>query len=72
MTSQLTRQPYSAVLQRRPYAASMATSAVLFGGGDMIAQQAIEKKGLKAHDVRLLPCLIHFPSILADDVVLFV
>ncbi|KZP03807.1 hypothetical protein FIBSPDRAFT_844620 [Athelia psychrophila] len=28
----------------------MATSAVLFGGGDVIAQQAIEKKGLKAHD----------------------
>ena len=30
----------------------MATSAVLFGGGDLIAQQAIEKKGLQAHDVR--------------------
>ncbi|KZP28747.1 hypothetical protein FIBSPDRAFT_1039477 [Athelia psychrophila] len=41
---------YNSVLQRRPYAASMATSAVLFGGGDVIAQQAIEKKGLKAHD----------------------
>ncbi|KAF7985762.1 hypothetical protein HWV62_365 [Athelia sp. TMB] len=43
---------YNAALIRRPYAASMATSAVLFGGGDLIAQQAIEKKGLQAHDVR--------------------
>lgn len=50
----------------------MATSAVLFGGGDMIAQQAIEKKGLKAHDVRMPLYLIDFPSNLADDVVLFV
>ncbi|KAF7971193.1 hypothetical protein HWV62_21874 [Athelia sp. TMB] len=41
---------YNAALIRRPYAASMATSAVLFGGGDLIAQQAIEKKGLQAHD----------------------
>jgi hypothetical protein len=36
--------------------AQCVTSAVLFGTGDVIAQQAIEKKGLKNHDVSpLLP-----------------
>jgi protein Mpv17 len=30
--------------------AQCGTAAVLFGAGDVIAQQAIEKKGLKGHD----------------------
>lgn len=41
---------YNAALIRRPMIAQCGTSAVLFGTGDMIAQQAIEKKGLKNHD----------------------
>jgi hypothetical protein len=38
--------------------AQCGTSAVLFGTGDMIAQQAIEKKGLKNHDVSPPPPLV--------------
>jgi len=41
---------HSAVLLRRPYLASCTTAAVLFGTGDVIAQQAVEKRG-KQHDV---------------------
>jgi hypothetical protein len=41
----------SLALLRRPYLASCTTAAILFGVGDVIAQQAIEKRG-KQHDVR--------------------
>ncbi|EJD04619.1 uncharacterized protein FOMMEDRAFT_107423 [Fomitiporia mediterranea MF3/22] len=40
---------YNALLQRRPMATQCATAAVLFGAGDVIAQQAIEGKG-RDHD----------------------
>ncbi|GLB38070.1 putative peroxisomal membrane protein PXMP2 4 family protein [Lyophyllum shimeji] len=40
---------YNTFLIRRPYVASCSTAAVLFGAGDIIAQQAIEGKG-KEHD----------------------
>jgi hypothetical protein len=43
----------STALIRRPYIASCTTAAVLFGAGDVIAQQAIEGRG-KQHDVRKL------------------
>lgn len=33
-------------------ATQCATATVLFGAGDIIAQQAIEKRGVKGHDVR--------------------
>ncbi|GAA5876604.1 hypothetical protein JCM8547_002420 [Rhodosporidiobolus lusitaniae] len=36
---------YNSALIRRPYATGAATAAVLFGTGDVLAQQAIEKKG---------------------------
>ena len=50
----------SAALIRRPMVAQCGTAAVLFGTGDLIAQQAIEKKGLKGHDVRSFsPILFH-------------
>ena len=41
---------YSAVLLRRPMITQCITAAVLFGAGDIVAQQAIEGKG-KEHDV---------------------
>lgn len=41
---------YSAALIRRPLITQCATAAVLFGTGDVIAQQLVEKKGDK-HDV---------------------
>lgn len=40
---------YNAALIRRPMLAQSATAAVLFGAGDIIAQQAIEQRG-KSHD----------------------
>ena len=40
----------SALLLRRPMSTQCVTAAVLFGAGDIIAQQAIEKRGAE-HDV---------------------
>ncbi|KAJ7193011.1 hypothetical protein GGX14DRAFT_479201 [Mycena pura] len=40
---------YNAMLIRRPMLAQCGTAAVLFGAGDIIAQQAVERKG-KEHD----------------------
>lgn len=40
---------YNNALIRRPYTTQAATAAVLFGLGDALAQQGIEKKG-KDHD----------------------
>ncbi|KAL4070068.1 hypothetical protein V8B97DRAFT_1917788 [Scleroderma yunnanense] len=40
---------YNAVLIRRPVLSQSLTAAVLFGAGDIIAQQAIEERG-KNHD----------------------
>ncbi|KAF8837526.1 hypothetical protein BDN67DRAFT_1013811 [Paxillus ammoniavirescens] len=40
---------YNAALIRRPILAQSATAAFLFGAGDIIAQQAIERQG-KDHD----------------------
>jgi hypothetical protein len=41
---------HSALLIRRPMIAQCSTAAFLFGAGDIIAQQAVERKG-KEHDV---------------------
>ncbi|KAJ7260580.1 hypothetical protein C8J57DRAFT_1514513 [Mycena rebaudengoi] len=40
---------YNALLIRRPMIAQCSTAAFLFGAGDIIAQQAVERKG-KEHD----------------------
>ncbi|GAA6042261.1 hypothetical protein JCM8097_000602 [Rhodosporidiobolus ruineniae] len=40
---------YNSALIRRPYATGSVTAAVLFGAGDVLAQQGIEKRG-KEHD----------------------
>ncbi|KAJ6601635.1 hypothetical protein B0H10DRAFT_361420 [Mycena sp. CBHHK59/15] len=40
---------FNAMLLRRPMLTQCATAAVLFGAGDVIAQQAVERKG-KEHD----------------------
>ncbi|KAG8215540.1 hypothetical protein J3R82DRAFT_9199 [Butyriboletus roseoflavus] len=46
---------YSAALIQRPMIAQSATAAFLFGTGDIIAQQAIERQG-KNHDfMRTIP-----------------
>ncbi|KAI0759251.1 hypothetical protein BD413DRAFT_598556 [Trametes elegans] len=42
-------QAFNAALIRKPMATQCATSAVLFGAGDVVAQQVFEKKG-KDHD----------------------
>ncbi|KAL1857487.1 Protein required for ethanol metabolism [Diaporthe australafricana] len=42
---------YQAKLARRPLLTQVVTTAVLFGAGDVIAQQAVDKKGLQKHDL---------------------
>ena len=46
----LTLFPSSSSLLRRPMRTQCITAAVLFGAGDILAQQAVEGKG-KDHDV---------------------
>ncbi|KIJ52564.1 hypothetical protein M422DRAFT_26145 [Sphaerobolus stellatus SS14] len=41
---------YNAALLRRPMLTQCITAGILFGGGDIIAQQAIEKRGARNHD----------------------
>ncbi|KLO17863.1 hypothetical protein SCHPADRAFT_956583 [Schizopora paradoxa] len=41
----------SSLLMTRPMLTQCLTAAVLFGGGDVIAQQAVERKGLGQHDL---------------------
>ncbi|KAI0691265.1 hypothetical protein BC835DRAFT_1407297 [Cytidiella melzeri] len=41
---------YNSVLQRRPLASQSATSAVLFGASDVVAQQLVAKVGIREHD----------------------
>ncbi|KIX00264.1 uncharacterized protein Z518_10403 [Rhinocladiella mackenziei CBS 650.93] len=42
---------YQAKLAKRPLLTQVVTTAVLFGAGDTLAQQAVERKGLRNHDV---------------------
>ncbi|KAL5332297.1 hypothetical protein BJX70DRAFT_384522 [Aspergillus crustosus] len=42
---------YQARLAKRPILTASATSAVLFGAGDALAQQAVERRGLEKHDL---------------------
>ncbi|KAJ3916440.1 hypothetical protein F5877DRAFT_91749 [Lentinula edodes] len=44
----------SAAFARRPMATQSATSAVIFGAGDVIAQQLVDRRGLRNHDVTCL------------------
>jgi len=41
---------YQAKVARRPLLTQAITTAVLFGAGDTLAQQAVERKGLRNHD----------------------
>ncbi|KAE9396355.1 hypothetical protein BT96DRAFT_115161 [Gymnopus androsaceus JB14] len=41
---------YSAAYARRPMATQCATSAVIFGTGDVIAQQVVARRGARNHD----------------------
>ncbi|KAG0152603.1 hypothetical protein CROQUDRAFT_70851 [Cronartium quercuum f. sp. fusiforme G11] len=47
-------QAYNSALLHRPLMTQILTSLALFGGGDIIAQQVIEKKGNKHEWVRTL------------------
>lgn len=42
---------YQARLARRPLLTQAVTTFVLFGAGDVIAQQAVDKKGIEKHDL---------------------
>ncbi|KAJ3797844.1 hypothetical protein GGU11DRAFT_783263 [Lentinula aff. detonsa] len=41
---------YSAAFARRPMATQSTTSAIIFGTGDIIAQQVVDRKGFNNHD----------------------
>ncbi|KAI7900466.1 uncharacterized protein BX663DRAFT_517740 [Cokeromyces recurvatus] len=41
---------YHKVLIKRPILVQSISTAALFGAGDVIAQQLVEKKGWKSHD----------------------
>lgn len=51
---------YSRALIQRPFLTQCLSSAVLFGAGDVLAQEAVEKRGWERYDVRfwLLPHLL--------------
>lgn len=42
---------YNAALKRRPMLYQCATAGVLYASGDIIAQQLIERRGLRNHDI---------------------
>ncbi|KAI7895880.1 uncharacterized protein EV154DRAFT_494064 [Mucor mucedo] len=42
---------YHRILTKRPILVQCASTAILFGAGDVIAQQIVEKQGWKNHDV---------------------
>lgn len=42
---------YQAKLAQRPLLTQAVTTAVLFGAGDTLAQQAVERKGFEKHDL---------------------
>ncbi|KAJ5175726.1 uncharacterized protein N7482_001603 [Penicillium canariense] len=41
---------YQSKLAKRPILTASITSAVLFGSGDVLAQQAVDRRGLQKHD----------------------
>ncbi|KAJ5201400.1 Mpv17/PMP22 [Penicillium cinerascens] len=41
---------YQSKLAKRPILTASITSAVLFGSGDVLAQQAVDRRGLEKHD----------------------
>ncbi|WVQ63172.1 protein SYM1 [Kwoniella botswanensis] len=59
---------YSAFLTRRPLIGGMASSAVLFATGDVVAQQLIEKKGSKHDFVRTARIVVWGGGIFAPAV----
>ncbi|KAJ4481292.1 hypothetical protein J3R30DRAFT_3867278 [Lentinula aciculospora] len=59
---------YSAAFARRPMATQSATSAVIFGAGDFIAQQLVDKRGLQNHDFARTARFIFYGSCLFGPV----
>lgn len=51
LNKQLTPPRYQARLAARPLFTQAVTTSILFGLGDTIAQQAVEKKGASHHDL---------------------
>ncbi|KAJ5757235.1 uncharacterized protein N7511_007417 [Penicillium nucicola] len=41
---------YQSKLAKRPILTASITSAILFGSGDVLAQQAVDRRGLEKHD----------------------
>lgn len=66
---------YQAKLLKRPLLTQVVTTAILFGTGDVIAQQAVDKKGLEKHDLARTGRMVlygggeHFPAVSTQCVV---
>ncbi|KAF9074562.1 hypothetical protein BDP27DRAFT_1316450 [Rhodocollybia butyracea] len=59
---------YSAAFAKRPMVTQSLTSAVIFGTGDVIAQQGIENKGLGNHDFARTARFVFYGSCLFGPV----
>ncbi|ODM18235.1 Protein sym1 [Aspergillus cristatus] len=42
---------YQSKLAKQPILTASVTSAILFGGGDVLAQQLVDRRGLEKHDI---------------------
>ncbi|KAL5639898.1 hypothetical protein ACGC1H_006460 [Rhizoctonia solani] len=63
-------QAYMRLMNRRPLLGPCITTAFLFGTGDIVAQQAVDRKGLKGHDwVRTARLSLYGGAIFAPIVV---
>lgn len=60
---------YNQSLIRKPYITQSFTAAVLFGAGDILAQQGVEKRGLTNHDLLRTARLALYGGILFAPVV---
>ncbi|CEL53298.1 Protein SYM1 OS=Gibberella zeae (strain PH-1 / ATCC MYA-4620 / FGSC 9075 / NRRL 31084) GN=SYM1 PE=3 SV=1 [Rhizoctonia solani AG-1 IB] len=63
-------QAYMRLMNRRPLLGPCITTAFLFGTGDIVAQQAVDKRGIKEHDwVRTARLSLYGGTIFAPIVV---
>ncbi|KAI8391348.1 integral membrane protein mpv17 pmp22 family [Radiomyces spectabilis] len=59
---------YNRLLSRYPILTQSVQTAILFGTGDVIAQQAVEQKGLSNHDFDRTVRMIGFGGVVAGPV----
>lgn len=58
----------SRALIQRPFLTQCLSSAVLFGAGDVLAQEAVEKRGWERYDVRFAPFILSLSTIATSHI----